>query len=73
VQAGCRVREPLPSACTAILGPQMQEPIDNLHLKGGKALSLLRPEAACDIWAGATAVPIAASANAATSTSLNGI
>jgi hypothetical protein len=49
----------------------MQEPIDNLHTKGGKALSLLRPEAACDVRAGATAGPIAASANAATSASRN--
>ena len=64
------MREPLPGARTAILEPQMQESIHNLNTKGGKALSLLHPLAACDVRAGATAVLIAASANAVTSTSL---
>jgi len=50
----------------------MQECIDDLNTKGGEPLGILSPDAACDVWTGAPAAPIAASAKAATSTSHRG-
>jgi hypothetical protein len=52
---------------TTILDLQTQECIDDLNAKGGEPLCILRPDAACAVWAGAQAA-IAAGA-AATSTS----
>jgi hypothetical protein len=57
---------------TTLLAPQTQECIDDLNTKGGKALGILRPDAACDVWAGAPAAPIATSAKATMATSHGG-
>ena len=43
----------------SFLEPQPQQYIDDLHAKGGEPFSILRPEAARDVWAGAQAVPVA--------------
>ena len=41
-----------------LLELQTQQCINDLYAKGGEPLSLLSPEAARDVWAGAQAAPV---------------